>query len=101
MPDIYKLKPEIHQNFQLAVPLIISNSAQIIMTLINTIMMGHLGFEFLAAGGLAAIISITCFLSCIGLNQGVTVYIAQAYPSRNFKKMRKLVSNGIYLSSVQ
>ena len=100
MSDVCGVKSEIFSNFQLAVPLIISYSAQIIITLINTIMMGYLGVEYLAAGGLAVIIYITCFLSCIGLNQGVTVYIAQAYPNSNFEEIGKLVSNGIYLSII-
>ncbi|MEL7316472.1 MAG: MATE family efflux transporter [Cyanobacteria bacterium J06559_3] len=92
------LKTEIHEFFKLAVPLASAQVAQSATGFADTIMMGRMGAEVLAAGGLAAIIFLSIMTSASGVVMGVSPLIAEAFGAGQKKRIESIARQGLWLT---
>ena len=88
---------EFSQLFQLAIPLIGAQLAQSIIGFIDTIMMGRLGADTLAAGGLASLTFNSFLLTIAGIVMSLSPLIAEAYGAKNHQRITKLTYQGLWL----
>lgn len=95
------IKPSIHNEFkkllQLAIPLISAQLAQSLTGFVDTIMMGRLGAETLAAGGLASLTFNSFLFTIVGIVMGLSPLIAEAYGAANKTRIAKLAHQGFWL----
>ncbi|MCM0593490.1 MAG: MATE family efflux transporter [Gloeotrichia echinulata DEX184] len=98
--SISNIRTEVKEFLKLAVPLASAQVAQSLVGFIDTVMMGHLGRETLAAGGLASITFITLIHSAIGIVMGVSPLVAKAEGAGNKQQIKSVVGQGLWLSLV-
>ncbi len=91
-------RTEIKQFFQLAIPLASAQVAQSLTGFFDTIMMGRLGAQTLAGGGLASLVFFALVNIIAGIMMGVSPLIAEAYGAGNKKRIEDLVRQGLWLS---
>ena len=92
------LKTEIRESIALSIPLATSQLAQSATGFVDTVMMGWMGPNTLAAGGLAAALFMGLWVGCLGLTNGVTALTAEAYGSQNIDRIQKITAQGIILA---
>ena len=86
------------QNFlQLAIPLASAQLAQSLTGFLDTLMMGRLGAETLAAGGLASLSFSAVLFTTGGIVMAVTPAIAQAYGAENKSRIENIARQGLWL----
>ena len=83
---------------QLAIPLAIAQIAQFAVGFVDTIMMGHLSTESLAAGGLASTTFQMLLTIVSGFVVSVGVLAAEAYGSGQKQRLTGLARQGLWLS---
>jgi len=92
------VRREIREFFGLAIPLISAQVAQSATGFVDTVMMGWLGQEYLAGGGLAAMTFMLLLVTATGLVVGISPLIAEAYGSGYRARIQKLTGHGIWLT---
>ncbi|MEO1682976.1 MAG: MATE family efflux transporter [Cyanobacteria bacterium J06631_12] len=92
------LRSELREFFKLAVPLAGAQVAQSATGFADTIMMGRMGSESLAAGGLAAIIFLAVMTTVTGTVMGVSPLVAEAFGAGHTRRIQRLVRQGLWLS---
>jgi multidrug resistance protein, MATE family len=92
-----QLKTEIRASIALSIPLATSQLAQAATGFVDTVMMGWMGSESLAAGGLAAAMFMTFWVSGLGWTNGVTVLAAEAYGRGDFDRLCRIFNHGLFL----
>ncbi|MBE9031249.1 MATE family efflux transporter [filamentous cyanobacterium LEGE 11480] len=98
IPDRSSITQEIQASITLTIPLAASQLAQAATGFVDTIIMGWLGPNTLAAGGLGAAIFMTCYVGGLGIITGVIPLIAQAHGAQNKPRIRQLTAQGLWLS---
>ncbi|MEM7581191.1 MAG: MATE family efflux transporter [Mastigocoleus sp.] len=93
----YPIRTEIKKFLQLAIPLASAQVAQSLTGFFDTIMMGRLGAETLAAGGLASLTFFAVLNAAIGLVMGVSLLVAEAYGAGKKTRIEKLARQGFWL----
>jgi MATE family multidrug resistance protein len=88
---------EIRNTLQLAVPLGGIQLAEASIGFINTVMMGLLGVQSLAAGALGAITFYTLTLICMGVAEGASPLAAEAFGANNLERIPRLLAQGMWL----
>ena len=83
---------------KMALPLMAAFLAQKGMQLIDTVMMGWIGPEALAAGALATTVFLNILVFCRGTLSAVGVYISQARGANNYQDIGSTLWHGIYLA---
>ena len=91
------LRTESKQFLKLAIPLTSAQIAQSLTGFFDTIMMGRLGAETLAAGGLASWTFIAILHTVAGVVMGISPLIAEAYGARKKTRIEKLTRQGFWL----
>ncbi|MEO1182782.1 MAG: MATE family efflux transporter, partial [Cyanobacteria bacterium J06636_28] len=86
----HPLRIEVHEFFKLAIPLASAQVAQSATGFADTMMMGRMGADVLAAGGLAAIIYFAIMATASGAVMGVSPLVAEAFGAGNKRRMRRL-----------
>lgn len=92
------LRNEINLTIRLASPLIAALLAQTTMELVNSLMLGQLGPEALAAGGLGMALFFMLMVICVGLLNAAGVLIARSYGAGNHSEINIIISQAIYLA---
>ena len=92
------IRTEIKQFFQLAIPLASAQVAQSLTGFFDTIMMGRLGAQTLAGGGLASLVFFALVNIIAGIVMAVSPLIAEAYGAGNKKRIEDLIRQGLWLS---
>ena len=92
------LRTEIQEFFKLAIPLISAQVAQSATGFADTIMMGRMGPEVLAAGGLAAIIYIVVMTAFTGVIMGVSPLVAEAFGAGQKSRIQQVARQGLWLA---
>jgi multidrug resistance protein, MATE family len=92
------IKKEIQEFLKLAIPLASAQVAQSATGFADTIMMGRLGQETLAAGGLASLTFVALLNSAGGIVMGVSPLVAAAYGAGNKTRIEQLARQGLWLS---
>lgn len=88
---------ELHDSIALTVPLAASQLAQAATGFVDTVMMGWMSQETLAAGGLAAALFMTLLVSGLGMITGVTSLVAEAQGAGNRDRIQAVTAQGIRL----
>jgi multidrug resistance protein, MATE family len=94
------IKTEFQKSIALSIPLAASQLAQSATGFVDTVMMGWMGPETLAAGGLAAAMVMTLWVSGLGLTNGVTALAAEAYGRNDPDRIRNILHQGIVLAGL-
>ena len=100
MPSIFsrsKVRLEIKAFLQLAIPLASAQVAQLATGFVDTLMMGHLGRETLAAGALASITFFALVVTGGGVVMGVSPLVAEAYGAGRQTRVSQIVAQGGWL----
>lgn len=92
------LKTEVREFLKLAVPLASAQLAQSATGFVDTIMMGRMGPDALAAGGLASIILLSVMLGATGMVMGISPLVAEAFGAGQKTRIQHLVRQGLWLS---
>lgn len=96
--DRSPLQREAKQFLKLAIPLTSAQIAQSLTGFFDTIMMGRLGAETLAAGGLASWTFIAILNTMAGIVMGISPLVAEAYGAGNKTRIEKLTRQGFWLA---
>ncbi|MEM7714921.1 MAG: MATE family efflux transporter [Cyanobacteria bacterium P01_A01_bin.68] len=91
------IRKESKQFMQLAIPLVSAQITQSLTGFFDTIMMGRLGAETLAAGGLASLTFFALLNIATGIVSAVSPTIAQAYGAGHKTKIEKYARQGFWL----
>jgi len=83
--------------FTLAVPIIIQQFISAALNLVDTVMIGRLGSDEIAAVGIANQVFFFVMLVIFGINSGVSVFIAQFFGRNDHKNIKKTM--GVSLTS--
>lgn len=89
---------EINSLLHLSIPLASAQIAQAATGFVDTVMMGWLGQETLAAGGLATTTFTTLLIIATGVIFGVSPLVAEAFGSGNNAKIQQVTRQGFWLS---
>ncbi len=92
--------PELRATFQLAAPLALAQLAQIGMGLTDTVMLGALGRDALAAGGLGSATYFTLVVVLQGLVASVGILVAHARGAGDDAKIPALLRGGFVLAAL-
>lgn len=92
------LKAEIQEFFKLAVPLASAQVAQSATGFADTVMMGRMGADVLAAGGLAAIVFLSIMTATSGIVMGVSPLIAEAFGAGQKTRIQQIARQGLWLA---
>jgi multidrug resistance protein, MATE family len=92
------LKSEIREFLKLAVPLASAQLAQSATGFADTVMMGRMGADVLAAGGLASIIFLSIMTATSGMVMGVSPLIAEAFGAGQKSRIQQIARQGLWLS---
>lgn len=82
--------------FTLSIPIMIQQFIQAALNLVDTIMIGKLGADEIAAVGIANQVFFIVMMIIFGLNSGISVYISQFFGRNDIKNIRKTM--GVSLS---
>ncbi len=91
------VRQESEKFLQLAVPLASAQVAQSMTGFFDTIVMGRLGAETLAGGGLASLTFLAILNIAGGVVTGISPLVAEAYGAGDRQKIEKLTSQGFWL----
>ena len=94
----HSLYAEVQEFFKLAIPLISAQVAQSATGFADTIMMGRMGPDVLAAGGLAAIIYIALMTAFTGVVMGVSPLVAEAFGAGKKDRIQMIARQGLWLA---
>lgn len=94
------IRTELRAFLQLAVPLASAQVAQIATGVADTVMMGRLGPDILAAGALASITFFSIVVATSGVVMGVSPLVAAAYGTGNKARIEEITRQGLWLSLI-
>ncbi|YAF98993.1 MAG: MATE family efflux transporter (plasmid) [Nodularia sp. CChRGM 3473] len=94
------VRTEIKEFLRIAVPLVSAQVAQSATGFVDTAMMGRLGSEPLAAGGLASITFFTLLNVASGVVMGVSPLVAEAYGAGYKTRIEQVTHQGLWLTLV-
>lgn len=100
LSDLWKSKlfSELRLLLNLAIPLSATQLIQASISTVDTIMMGMLGSQVLAAGALGAISFYTLTFTCYGLMRSLNVFVAEAFGGKEVEKIPRIVAQGFWLA---
>ena len=88
----------LHELLHLALPVILAQLAQIAMGFVDTIMLGRLSPEALAAGALGNAVYFPMTIVAIGILNAVSPMVSQAYGAGKREAIQHAVQQGLYLA---
>jgi multidrug resistance protein, MATE family len=96
--SVSPIRGEIKAFLQLAIPLVSAQIAQSATGFVDTVMMGHLGWKALAAGGLASF-TFQVFLNVLsGVVMGASPLVAEAYGAGRKTRIEQVTQQGLCLT---
>lgn len=98
IPSQFSIQEEVREFLKLAVPLAGAQLAQAATGFVDTVMMGWLGQDVLAAGGLATIIFMAFMMTGVGLLSGVSPMVAEAYGAGQVQRIGQLTRQGLWIA---
>lgn len=90
--------PYYKQNLKLAIPVVISQLGQMTVQLVDTVMVGRLSSEGLAAISFANSISWPMLLLGMGVAMGLTPLAGRSYARNDFNRTTSLLKNSLFLN---
>nr|WP_228383044.1 MATE family efflux transporter [Synechococcus elongatus] len=96
--NLQTIRAELRQFLQLAIPLAAAQVAQAAVGFVDTVMMGRLGPEPLAAGGLASALFQFILATASGAVMAVSPLVAEAQGAGKDYKIAAIARQGLWLS---
>jgi putative MATE family efflux protein len=84
--------------FRIGLPVMIQNLIQTSLNMVDTVMIGQVGKEAIAAVGLANQIFFVMILLVFGINSGASVFIAQFWGSRDVENIKRTMGVSLAFS---
>ena len=97
---IKKLIPCYKRNLTLAIPIILSQVGQVMVSLVDTLMVGQLGTTELASIAFASSIYMLVFIFGLGFSLGQTPHTGKAFGRKQWRKIGVLFQNALLLNTV-
>lgn len=94
------IRQHIRENFHLAYPVMLSNLGHVLMGVTDTMMVGHLNAESLAAVGLALVVFNVFMLFGIGVSFAITPLVAAADGEKNDDTVIETLRHGLVINIV-
>jgi multidrug resistance protein, MATE family len=91
------IRREVKEFFQLALPLTGVQLSQAAIGFVDTLMMGRMGLETLAAGGLASLTFSVFLYTAAGIIMGISPIVATAYSAQDKLQIERVVRQGCVL----
>ncbi|NJL39583.1 MAG: MATE family efflux transporter [Leptolyngbyaceae cyanobacterium RM2_2_4] len=92
------VQTEAREFLKLAIPLAGAQVAQAGTGFVDTVMMGWLGQDVIAAGGLATILFMAFMMTGVGLVSAVSPLVAEAYGSGQTQRIGQLARQGLWVA---
>src|SRR5215467_741669 len=94
------LRGELRPMLALAAPLVIAEVGWVSMGTVDTLMVGRLGAESIAAAGMATMIFFTVAVFSMGLLLGLDPLVAQAFGAGRLDECHRWLVDGLWLSLI-
>jgi multidrug resistance protein, MATE family len=91
------IRREVKEFFKLALPLVGVQLSQAAIGFVDTLMMGRMGLETLAAGGLASLTFSVFLYTAAGVVMGISPIVATAYSAQDKLQIERVVRQGCLL----
>jgi multidrug resistance protein, MATE family len=98
MPDSRRFRRELFKTLALACPIMAGQVGQMLMGLVDTVMVGHVGTGSLAAAAFANCLMSVAFVFGIGILTSVGVLVSQAHGAGMDQHKRVILRSSIWLS---
>lgn len=95
-----RYKQHYHRNFFLAYPVMLSQLGQVLVNVADSLMVGQLGAEPLAAASLATVIFYVIMVFGLGVSYAVTPLVAAADGEMDQSKITGIFSNGLLVNTI-
>jgi MATE family multidrug resistance protein len=95
-----KWRPELAAMVSLAVPVVLSELGWVVMSIVDAIMVGHLGPAAIGAVALGCAVYYTPALFGIGLLLGLDTLVAQARGREDHDECHRWLAQGVYLACI-
>jgi len=92
--------PQYKKNLHLAIPVVISQIGQVTVSLVDTMMVGHVGTTELAAASFSNNVFINGMVFGMGITFGMTPLIGKAYGKGNMPEALKWLKNGVFTHTI-
>jgi len=93
-------KEHYYRNFVLAYPVMLSQLGQVLVGVADSLMVGRLGAETLAAASLANVVFYVIMVFGLGVSLAVTPLVAAADGEQDADKIRGIFSNGLLVNTI-
>jgi multidrug resistance protein, MATE family len=100
MPDLQRFRTELAKTLALACPIIAGQVGQMLMGLVDTLMVGHVGTSSLAAAAFANCLMSVAFVFGIGVLTSVGVLVSRAHGAGMVRQKRVILRSSIWLSAM-
>jgi MATE family multidrug resistance protein len=94
------IRSHIRENLHLALPVMLSNLGHVLMGVTDTVMVGHLNAESLAAAGLALVVFNVFMLFGIGVSYAITPLVAAAHGEKNDSTITETLRHGLVINVI-
>jgi MATE family multidrug resistance protein len=94
------IRTHIRENLHLALPVMLSNLGHVLMGVTDTVMVGHLNAESLAAAGLALVVFNVFMLFGIGVSYAITPLVAAAHGEQNNHAITETLRHGLIINII-
>jgi len=98
--DFSKYAPHISTSLKLAVPVMLSQLGHVMMGVVDSLMVGHVGAVPLAASSLANVAFNVILLFGIGVSYAITPLVAAAHGENNSKKSSEVLKHGLAINII-
>ena len=98
MPDAASLRVEARALVRIATPVVIAEVGWMTMGLVDTVMVGPLGPEAIAATGLGSGVFTAIAIFGMGLLLGLDTLVSQAFGAGRHEECRRLLRQGLWLA---
>ncbi|EOZ95731.1 Multi antimicrobial extrusion protein [Indibacter alkaliphilus LW1] len=95
---LLNFKDNFSKTFDLAYPVMLSQLGQVLVGVADSMMVGRLGAEPLAAASLANSIFFVVLMFGIGVSMAITPLVAMADGNKNFKKIASIFNHGFIIN---
>ena len=99
-PDLKGYSLQFKQTFLLAYPVMLSQFGQVMVGVVDSMMVGHLGTEPLAAASLANSVFVMFLTFGLGISMGITPVVAHADGEGKKKQIIEILKHGVLNNSL-
>lgn len=91
-------KSEYRRNLELAAPILLAQAGQVVVQYADTIMVGRIGVDALAAASFGGSIAMLCLLICMGVSMGLTPIVGNLYAGGKHRDSSHFFQNSVVVN---